>query len=133
MRDFDVDIVRPDGTFALHNPFWLLSGSTLDGTREVFLADLATVPLLIIAKQAKSHTWMPNDGIDFVHAVVAVAYSDFVLLDRQWTERVRALPLPANHTRPYYRYEMDQFLTAFEECVIVPSSVGGGNSGPGVV
>lgn len=110
------EYVKDPGNFDIRYPIQLFDKARPAG---FVLREL----MRIIAKQAKSHTWMPNDGMDFVHAVVSAAYSDFVLLDRQWAERVRALPLPPNHTRVYYRYEIDQFLAAFEQCVIVPPNV----------
>ncbi len=63
-------------------------------------------------------TFTPNDAVDLFHTTVPTAYSDFVLLDKNWTKRVRALPLPANQVRAYYENELDDFLNVFEKVVV---------------
>jgi hypothetical protein len=42
----------------------------------------------LVTCEAKSHTWMANDGIDFLHAAVASSYADLLLLDKHWKRRV---------------------------------------------
>ncbi len=64
-------------------------------------------------------TFTPNDAVDLFHATVPTAYSDFVLLDKNWTKLVRVLPLPANRVRAYYENELDEFLNVFEKVVVV--------------
>lgn len=66
----------------------------------------------------RGFTFTPNDGMDLFHTAVPVAYSDFVLLDKAWTHRARAITMPG---RQFYAfYDADQFLDAFENCKIVP-------------
>jgi len=67
----------------------------------------------------RGFTFTPNDGIDLFHATVPVAYSDFVLLDRSWTRRVRALSMPGRALYAFAEPELDGFLDAFERCEIV--------------
>lgn len=33
----------------------------------------------LVTREAKGYTWMPNDGVDFMHAAVSTAYGDFVV------------------------------------------------------
>lgn len=73
--------------------------------------------LRIVTRQARSHTWSTNDGIDMAHAVSAVAYADLILLDRQWKERMQMVHLPLGSAEIFYRFEIDQFLSRFEAWV----------------
>jgi hypothetical protein len=66
-------------------------------------------------------TFTPNDGVDLFHTAVPVAYSDFVLLDKAWARRARAVSMPDRRFYAFYGAEIDQFLDAFENCQIVPS------------
>ena len=72
----------------------------------------------LIVRQAKSHRgWSPNDSVDFAHAVIAVACSEFVLLDKKWRDRMKLLfdlGLPRDCVRIYYRAELDEFLEDFQ-------------------
>lgn len=72
----------------------------------------------LVTREARSHVWMPNDGIDFMHASVASSPADFLLLDRQWKRRVLEVASPRAYPWVFYRYELDDFLTAFDTCVI---------------
>jgi len=78
----------------------------------------------LVVREAKSYTWMANDGVDFLHAAVAGAYADLLVLDKQWKRRV----LDAAQKRPYqwvfYRNELDQFLDLFEQWVVDPGHKG---------
>lgn len=72
----------------------------------------------LITKQAKSHTWMPNDGIDFLHATVAAGCADFLVLDKHWKARVEEIAPKKSYKWVYYGNELDEFLDVFEHCVI---------------
>jgi hypothetical protein len=63
--------------------------------------------------------WTLNDGVDFMHATVAATCADFLLLDRQWKRRVMEVAPPRAYRWVFYRHELDEFLDAFEHCVIV--------------
>ena len=60
----------------------------------------------------------PNDGVDFMHATVAGGWADFVLLDRQWKQRLLAVAHPKSYRWVFYRNELDAFLEAFDTCTI---------------
>ena len=77
--------------------------------------------LLRMLASEKNFTFTPNDGLDLFHATVPAAYGDFVLLDTTWTRRVRNLHMPGRTVYAFAEPELDQFLDAFESCVIVPS------------
>lgn len=62
--------------------------------------------------------WTLNDGMDFMHASVAATCADFVLLDRQWKRRVMEVAPPKPYPWVFYRYELDEFLDAFDHCVV---------------
>jgi hypothetical protein len=62
--------------------------------------------------------WTFNDGVDFMHASVAATCADFLLLDRQWKRRVMEVAPPKAYQWVFYRNELDEFLDAFEHCVI---------------
>jgi len=62
----------------------------------------------------KGVAFTPNDAVDLFHATVPTACSDFVLLDKSWTKRVRSLVLPPDRVGAYYERELDGFLTDFE-------------------
>jgi hypothetical protein len=64
-------------------------------------------------------TFTPNDGMDLFHATVPVAYSDLVLLDKSWTQRVRAIAMPGRQLYAFSEPELDQFLDVFEQCEMV--------------
>jgi hypothetical protein len=62
--------------------------------------------------------WTLNDGVDFMHASVAATCADFLLLDRQWKRRVLEVAPAKTYRWVFYRNELDDFLDAFELCVI---------------
>lgn len=72
----------------------------------------------LVAREARSYTWMPNDGVDFMHASVAAACADFLLLDKQWKRRVLAVAPSKTYPWVFYRHELDAFLDAFEACTV---------------
>jgi hypothetical protein len=72
----------------------------------------------LVTREARSHTWKPNDGLDFMHAAIASGASDLLLLDRQWKRRVLEVAPPKTYPWVFYRYELDDFLAAFDACVI---------------
>jgi hypothetical protein len=66
----------------------------------------------------KGVVFTPNDAVDLFHATVSTACSDFVLLDKNWTKRVRSLALPPDRVRAYYEFELDDFLIVFERAEV---------------
>lgn len=68
----------------------------------------------------RGFTFTANDGLDLIHTVVPVAYADFVLLDKTWTQRVRALSMPGRAVHAFYEAEVDHFLNALESWAIRP-------------
>jgi hypothetical protein len=78
--------------------------------------------LLRALAQESGFTFTPNDGMDLFHATVPAAYSDFVLLDKSWTRRVRTIAMPGRQSYAFSEHELDQFLDAFEQCAIVTRS-----------
>lgn len=72
----------------------------------------------LVTRKARAFTWMPNDGMDFMHASVAGGSADFLLLDQHWKRRVLAVAPPKAYPWVFYRYELDTFLDAFERCVV---------------
>lgn len=55
-----------------------------------------------------------TDGPDFEHAVVSMAYSDFVVLDKKWTRRLREIGMPPTAARLYDVTEIDLLLGELE-------------------
>jgi hypothetical protein len=51
-----------------------------------------------------------NEAVDFLHAVVPLAFATFVLLDRNWKEKARQLSLPAPRPLVYERRDLEEFL-----------------------
>ena len=72
----------------------------------------------MITRQAKSHRWMPNDGMDFLHATVASPCAEFLVLDKHWKRRVMEIAPPKSYKWVYYGNEPDEFLDVFEHCVV---------------
>jgi hypothetical protein len=62
--------------------------------------------------------WTLNDGVDFMHASVAATCADFLLLDRQWKRRVMEVAPSKSYRWVFYRHELDEFLDAFDGCVV---------------
>ncbi len=56
-----------------------------------------------------------NDAIDFLHATVPIAYSDFVLLDRHWADLAGKLKLPFDYVRVYSPKDIEKFLENLEQ------------------
>ena len=71
----------------------------------------------LVARE-KDRTWTANDGVDFMHASVAGSCADFLLLDKAWKSRVLSVAPPKAYNWLYYRYELDAFLDAFENCTV---------------
>lgn len=59
-----------------------------------------------------------GDGIDFCHAVMAAAFSNFATLDKQWKVRVENLPKPNELPRVYYRPEIDAMVRDLEAALV---------------
>lgn len=55
-----------------------------------------------------------NDAIDFLHATVPIAYSDFVLLDRHWADLAGKLKLSRDCVKVYSPKRFETFLENFE-------------------
>ena len=50
----------------------------------------------LLRETIKTHEPLhPSDGLDYQHAVVALAYCDNVILDRKWFARVQRFPAPS--------------------------------------
>lgn len=62
----------------------------------------------------KAGTFANNDGPDFEHAAVSTAYSDFVVLDTKWAERLGGMALPPRAAKVYAVTALDRFLGDFE-------------------
>jgi hypothetical protein len=73
----------------------------------------------LVVREAKSYSWMPNDAVDFMHAAVAGACADLLVLDKQWKRRILEVARPRAYPWVFYPYELDQFLDVFEQCVVV--------------
>lgn len=72
----------------------------------------------LVTREARQITWMPNDGMDFMHASIAGGWADFLLLDKGWKRRVLAVARRRTYPWVFYRYELDAFLDEFERCVV---------------
>jgi hypothetical protein len=73
----------------------------------------------LIVSEARSHTWMLNDSVDFCHAAVAGAYADLLLLDKHWRRRVLEAAPARAYPWVFYRKQLDEFLDIFEQSAIV--------------
>lgn len=51
-----------------------------------------------------------NNGSDFEHATVSMAYCDFVVLDRKWARRLRKTGIPSTAAKLYDVTELAEFL-----------------------
>jgi hypothetical protein len=68
----------------------------------------------LLVQEAKAYKFMPHDGLDFCHAVMAAAYGSLVTLDKHWKRRVESLPCANELARTYYRLELDQLVDILE-------------------
>jgi len=68
----------------------------------------------LLVQEAKAYKFMPHDGLDFCHAVMAAAYGSLVTLDKHWKRRVESLPCATRLARVYYRPELDQLVDLLE-------------------
>jgi hypothetical protein len=59
-----------------------------------------------------------GDGLDFCHAVIGIAFADFVALDKHWKRRVEGFPSPNGLCRTYCGPELDKMVTDIESAVI---------------
>jgi hypothetical protein len=55
-----------------------------------------------------------NDPLDFLHAVVPLAYADFVLLDKHWADLANKLKIPSPCVRVYSSKQIDKFMEDLE-------------------
>jgi hypothetical protein len=71
----------------------------------------------ILVKEWKSRTFMPHDGRDFAHAVMAAAVGSLSTLDKHWKRRVESIPKPNKLAKIFYRPEMDRLVDELEALV----------------
>ena len=112
------DFVHQLRSLSASDPAWLdthFPRQTFDSARPTAFVFAELLRVLI---KDRGTAFTPNDAVDLFHATVPTAWSDFVLLDKTWTKRVRSLALPADRVRAYYEYELDDFLTVFEKVVV---------------
>ncbi|MDE0504741.1 MAG: hypothetical protein OXM00_10110 [Paracoccaceae bacterium] len=64
--------------------------------------------------QKESFKIEANDALDFLHAVVPIAYGDFVLLDKHWADLARKLKLPSDRVKVYSPKHVEKFLENLE-------------------
>jgi hypothetical protein len=69
----------------------------------------------MLVQEAKAYKFMPHDGLDFCHAVMAAAYGSLATLDKQWKRRVEHLPGANQLARMYYRPQLDQLVDMLEQ------------------
>jgi hypothetical protein len=55
-----------------------------------------------------------NDPLDFLHAVVPLAYADFVLLDKHWADLANKLKIPSPRVQIYSSKQVDKFIEDLE-------------------
>jgi hypothetical protein len=55
-----------------------------------------------------------GDGVDFGHAVMASAFSNFATLDSQWKRRVENLPKPNRNPHVYFEPELGNMVEDIE-------------------
>jgi hypothetical protein len=71
--------------------------------------------LRLLVREAKSRMIMPNDGVDFSHAVIGTAYASIATLDKHWKQRVETiLPKASGLARIYYQPELDKMVRDIE-------------------
>lgn len=112
------DFVHQLRSLSASDPAWLdthFPRQTFDSARPTAFVFAELLRVLI---KDRGTAFTPNDAVDLFHATVPTAWSDFVLLDKNWTKRVRSLALPADRVRAYYEYELDDFLAVFEKVVV---------------
>ncbi|MEE8224908.1 MAG: hypothetical protein V3R42_04230 [candidate division NC10 bacterium] len=68
----------------------------------------------LLVREAKAYRFMPHDGLDFCHAVMAAAYGSVIALDKQWKRRVEVIPSANQLARTYYRPELDKLICTLE-------------------
>ena len=112
------DFVHQLRSLSASDPAWLdthFPRQTFDSARPTAFVFAELLRVLI---KDRGIAFTPNDAVDLFHTTVPTAWSDFVLLDKNWTKWVRSLALPADRVRAYYEYELDDFLTVFEKAVV---------------
>lgn len=70
--------------------------------------------LRLLVIEARAFQSQKHDGMDFCHAVLAVAYGSLVTLDKQWKRRIEKLPTPNCLAKVYYRPEVNQLVDLLE-------------------
>ena len=67
----------------------------------------------LLREMIKTHEPLKkSDGLDYHHAVVALAYCDVVVLDKQWAARVQRFPAPTPMARVYKVGELKELVDA---------------------
>jgi hypothetical protein len=54
----------------------------------------------------------PSDAFDFFHSIVSVSYTNYVVLDRKWADRMRNIPHVVGMSRVFATTEYSSFLDA---------------------
>jgi hypothetical protein len=52
----------------------------------------------------------PSDGPDFFHCVVAFSHTDFIVVDKKWARRLKAIDVPTKHAKVFATNEYDAFF-----------------------
>ncbi len=71
----------------------------------------------LLVQEARAYQFMPHDGLDFCHAVMAAAYGSVITLDKHWKRRVEILPCSDQLARTYYRPELDHLVSTLESLI----------------
>jgi hypothetical protein len=70
----------------------------------------------ILILEATSRPLKKNDGLDFCHAVIGIAFASFATLDTKWERRIKCLP--ANRLAPIYGpHHLDKMVVDIEDAV----------------
>jgi len=74
--------------------------------------------LHLLVREVKGYELMPNDSLDFCHAVVGAAYGGLTTLDGEWKRRIESLATPNNLAKIYYGPELDALVSKLESMKI---------------
>lgn len=55
-----------------------------------------------------------TDALDFNHAVVSISYCEYVVLDKKWARRCRAVNLPQGSATVFDGTEIDKLIAIVE-------------------
>ncbi len=96
------------------NPSWLDQIMPLPQFNPSRAATFAYVGLLRGLIRDRGHQVKDGDAMDFHHAVMACAFSNFAALDKHWKSRVANLPKPNRTPRIYYEPELTAMVADIE-------------------